>query len=143
METAFEIINKKANPLTENRPNASREEIVGAIYRSWKNGQTKILCNDYRRVVHLVVYKNPYVGDVHVYADTDGTWDIVKAHKQFLEWFEENSGLHKLHAGTIHPALAMMCERTGWTFEGIRYLSSFDENGEFVDKYLYGRIRGG
>ena len=143
METAFEIINKKMNPVTENRPDVSKEELVGAIYRAWKNGQIKILCNDYRRVVHLVFFTNPFVGDVHVYADTNGTWDIVKAHKQFLEWFEENSDLHKLHAGTIHPALAMMCERTGWTFEGIRYLSSLDENGEFVDKYLYGRIRGG
>lgn len=140
MDLAFEIIYNKIDPVSENHPEATKEQLVRTIYNKWRAGKVKILCNDKRRVVHVVVLHNFKAG-VHVYAESQGPWDIVISHKQFLDWFENQSDIYKLEADTRYPVLAMVLERTGWTFEGIRTQSSMDEEGNLVDKYLYGRIR--
>lgn len=134
---AYDLILSKIDPVAEQAPHASKEVLTNGIFQAKQQGRVQILPNVRRRTIHILVHKNGYVADVHIFSDTNSPWDIVISHKQFLDWVRDKTSYEKLEAGTVHSALCKVMERTGWQYEGTRSQSHISRNGQ-LDLHLYG-----
>lgn len=138
-DIAYEIIRNKIDPELEQRPDLTPKQLTDFLFDAMRVGRCKILVNQDRRVVHVIVLRNQYVGDVHLFADTKTPWDIVVSHNQFLNWVFEKKPVKKIEARTIFPALSKMMKRAGWVYEGTRYKSLWSK-GKMNSVDLYGLV---
>lgn len=138
MNKIREIIYNNIDPWTEQRPDATKDEIFRDICYGLDNGL--LYAVEDNGFVMLFQHENRYLCRVHLYSDST-SFKIVKSVHKIMKHIFDNTNMQKVYGMFENKKIGSLAVRTGWKFHGEITEATMTKDSGMQSLYIYGISR--
>lgn len=138
MNNIRDIIYRNINPWTEQRPDATREEIFLEICNNLDSGMSYAVEKD--GFVAMFNADNRYLCKIHVFSECK-SYKIVSSLKHIISHMFEITEFQKFYGMFENKKLGSLAVKAGWKYEGELTKSCMAQSNEMKSLYIYGIAR--